>query len=257
MILRPCAPAEFHNSDAQPAWRVIEQTEMNCARPCWIITQPDHAALAGDIAANLGPPLLDALDREVIQGIALHDEGWARFDAPMPSSDKELVSFFDVTAETALTAWGGSIASAERAGPMAGAIVSRHFWRIAAMRITQDKDGPHEVDRLRRFLADEQARQERLVPGRWPQMEAFTDVLQFCDVLSLYLCCGAKSDVSFPQQFRGVSPVLRCDAASDQSVVCRFEPSVFSGSVDLAVPARQYPDGAAKQFAVVMYSGHG
>jgi len=253
MILRPCAPAEIEHSEVvQPAWPVIEQTENNCARPCWIVTQPDHAALAGDIAARLGPPLIDAVDEEVISGIALHDEGWTRFDSPMPARDEELISFFDVTADTALTAWRSSIASAEGAGPMAGAIVSRHFWRIASMRISQEKDGPREIDMLQRFLTEEQSRQERLVPGQWRQMEAFTDVLQFCDVLSLYLCCGATQDVSFPQKFRGASPVLRRQATSGDSV-CRFEPSPFSGPVDLAVPARRYPDGNPRQFPVVMY----
>jgi Protein of unknown function (DUF3891) len=254
MILRPNAPAAFPLSkDVQPAWPMIEQTENTCEAPYWIVTQPDHAALAGTIAANLGLPLFDPLEPEIVQGIALHDEGWAPFDAPMPSRDEDLVSFFDVAADAAVNAWRGSIACAQGAGPMAGAIVSRHFWRIASMRIGQGKDGACEIEMLQRFLAEEQARQERLVPGQRQEMEAFTDVLQFCDVLSLYLCCGATEDVSFSQQFGGVSPVLRRVQESGEAAVCRFELSPFVRPIDVAVPARRFPDGQAKQFAVLLY----
>jgi len=255
MILRPSVPAAPQSPEVQPAWPVIEQTEKSCAAPCWMITQPDHAALSGEIAAGIGPPLAEALDPEVIRGIALHDEGWASFDAPMPSAERAPVSFFDVNADTALTAWRRSIEIAQSAGPMAGAIVSRHFWRIGSTRIAQGKDGPREIEMLHRFLAEEQARQKKLVSGSWSQMEAFTDVLQFCDVLSLYLCCGASENVSFPQQFRGASPKLWrvWEGVAADCAVCRFAPSPVSQSMDLAIPARRFPDGRAEQFAVVLF----
>jgi hypothetical protein len=255
MILRPIAPAAPTSAKVQPAWPVIEQTQKDCAAPCWIIAQPDHAALAGEIAAGIGPPLLEALDYESIQGIALHDEGWAPFDTPMPKNSRELLSFFDVSAEVALTAWRGSIERAEAAGPMAGAIVSRHFWRIGSTRIAQGKDAPSEIDLLNRFIADEQARQRGLVSGRSAEMEALTDVLQFCDVVSLYICCGATEDVSFPQQFHGRSLSLRRvrGGVAANTAVCRFDPSPFSQSMDLAIPARRFPDGTMEQVALVLY----
>ncbi|MBV9609952.1 MAG: DUF3891 family protein, partial [Acidobacteria bacterium] len=137
MILRPIAPAASHSSPVHPAWPVIEHTEKNCGRPCWVITQPDHAALSGAIAAALAPTVVESLSQEIIRGIALHDEGWASFDGPMPHCDDELISFFDVNADTAVSAWLGSIQRAVIEGPMAGAIVSRHFWRIASMRLEQ------------------------------------------------------------------------------------------------------------------------
>jgi hypothetical protein len=76
------------------------------------------------------------------------------------------------------------------------------------------------------------------------ELEFLTDVLQFCDVLSLYLCCGAAQDVEFRQSF-GEKPIrLRREAAPDQAAVCRFEPTPFTaGGVDLAVIARRFPAG--------------
>src|SRR5438128_11128406 len=61
------------------------------------------------------------------------------------------------------------------------------------------------------------------------------DVLQFCDLLSLYLCCGAPDNVEFPQRF--------CDRAIRifrESEVLRTEPRVFGVGVSLGVQARRY-----------------
>ena len=84
-------------------------------------------------------------------------------------------------------------------------------------------------------------------------------MLQFCDVLSLYLCCGAAQDVEFPQRF-GAKPIrLRREArAADQAAVCRFEPSPFiGGGVDLAVLARRFPSDREPQHDDVAVSACG
>ena len=39
-----------------PAWQIVEQVQRATYETCWIITQPSHAALAGDIAAKLVLP---------------------------------------------------------------------------------------------------------------------------------------------------------------------------------------------------------
>jgi hypothetical protein len=54
------------------------------------------------------------------------------------------------------------------------------------------------------FLDQESKRQSRLArkDGRSAdELEALTDVLQFCDLLSLYFCCGAAENVDFPEFF--------------------------------------------------------
>lgn len=228
-----------------PVWDAIHPTQRATAPDYWLITQPDHAALSGDIAAALGPPLLPNLSPEVVQGITLHDEGWTAFDAQIAVTDGRPLSFLDFLPKDFLRAWSGSIESAEKIAPIAGAIVSGHFSRLGRSRLESRIDDAENCGLLAAFLACEQERQKRLLGGHSrEEFEFLTDVLQFCDVLSLYLCCGAVQDVTFPQRF-GRKPVrLRREAARspDQAAVCHFDPSPFAeGGVDLAVSARRYP----------------
>jgi hypothetical protein len=226
-----------------PVWDAILPTQKTSAPGYWLITQPDHAALSGAIAAALGPPLLPQLSSEVVQGITLHDEGWAPFDAQITLTEGRPLSFLDFLPKDFLRAWNSSIERAEKLAPIAGAMVSEHFSRLARNRLEWRIDGAEDRGLLLDFLESEQARQQRLLGGySREEFEFLTDVLQFCDVLSLYLCCGAVQDVEFSQRF-GAKPIrLRREAARDLAAVCRFEPTPFTGGgVDLAVLARRYP----------------
>jgi hypothetical protein len=246
VVLRPIGLGEAAQQ-CIPVWDAILPTQKNCAAEYWLITQPDHASLSGAIAGAFGPPLLPQLSPAVVQGIAVHDDGWVSFDAQTPVVNGKPLSFLDFPPCDFLRAWGGSIERAERIASIAGAMVSGHFSRLAKNRLEWGIDGPEERGRLLEFLESEDARQQRLLARHSRQeFEFFTDVLQFCDVLSLYLCCGAAEDVEFPQRF-GHGPIrLRREAARspDQAAVCRFEPSPFAGGgVDLAVIARRFPAG--------------
>ncbi len=226
-------------------WDAILPTQKTSAQEYWLITQPDHAALSGAIAAGFGPPLLPQLSPEVVRGIAMHDDGWASFDAQTPVSNGKPLSFLDYQPKDFLRAWNSSIERAEKLAPIAGAMVSGHFWRLARNRMEWGIDDGEDGRLLLGFLEREQGRQQRLLGERSrEEFEFLTDVLQFCDVLSLYLCCGAAQDVEFRQSF-GQKPIrLRREAARrpDQAAVCRFEPTPFTaGGVDLAVLARRFP----------------
>src|SRR6202020_3646589 len=63
------------------AWGVVAQTQQQIAGDCWMITQPSHAALAGEFAAKLTGVDLPNLDAPIIRAIALHDAGWGMVDA--------------------------------------------------------------------------------------------------------------------------------------------------------------------------------
>jgi hypothetical protein len=228
-----------------PVWDAILPTQKTCAPEYWLITQPDHAALSGAIAAALGPPLLYQLSPEVVQGITHHDDGWAPFDAQVTVTNGRPFSFLDFLPKDFLRAWTSSIERAERISPVAGAMVSNHFWRLGRNRLEWGIDNAQDRQLLTDFLASEQERQQRLLAGQpRKELEFLTDVLQFCDVLSLYLCCGASRDVEFSQKF-GSKPIrLQREATRDQAAVCRFEPSPFTaGGVNLAVGARRFPVG--------------
>jgi hypothetical protein len=242
-VLRPMGGAE-HPPACVPVWDAIHPTQKTRSPEYWLITQPDHAALSGAIAAALGPPLLPRLSPEVVQGIALHDDGWRPLDAQVRVADGKPLSFLDFGPLDFLPAWRASIESAETVAAIAGAIVSGHFWRLAKNRLEWGIDGAEDRKLVLDFLAAEDARQQQLLSGYSREtFELLTDVLQFCDVLSLYLCCGATPDVEFPQKF-GSAPIrLHREAArcSDQAALCRFEPTPFTDGVDLAVIARRYP----------------
>jgi hypothetical protein len=101
-----------------------------------------------------------------------------------------------------------------------------------------------ENDEVRSFLLHESARQDRLLPQQnhtREELAVLTDVLQFCDLLSLYLCCGAPEAVEFPQRFDGTSIRLYREGG-----MCRLEPSLFSKGMSLGIPARQFPNDDAE-----------
>jgi hypothetical protein len=180
-----------------------------------------------------------------VLAIAAHDDGWAPFDAQVAVAHGNPLSFLDFGPRDFLCAWGGSIERAEKIAPMGGAIVSEHFRRLAKNRLEWGIDGSEDRRLLLSFLESQHTRQERLLGSQSrEEFEFLTDVLQFCDVLSLYLCCGAAQDAEFPQKL-GVEPIrLHREATrgNDLAAICRFDPSPFTrGGVDLAVVARRFP----------------
>jgi uncharacterized protein DUF3891 len=253
MVVRPNAIAA-PSSGTIAAWDAVLPTQQQSCVDGWLITQPDHAALAGDIAERLAPSLFPGLDAEVVRGITLHDEGWAEFDGQALASARAPRSFIAEAPATFVQAWTGSIERAAEISAIAGMIVSRHFWRLAKFRESHVKDSPDDQHRIEEFTAAEERRVRQLSPGcRAYDVETLTDVLQFCDVLSLYLCCGAGDDVEFPQEVRGQKIQLRRVRTGDEAAICRFAPAIFDSGVDLGIAARRAtPDHAARQFLFVL-----
>lgn len=217
------------------AWQAIEPKQRS-HDDCWLISQPDHAALAGDVARHFAP----ALDDEIVRAIAVHDEGWRSFD------EKELTaehprSFLDMAPKEFVRAWTLSIKRAEAGSAAGGIIVSRHFCRLCRDRLNSATDSGEDLGILRGFLEQEKLRDENLSARQrrsQADLEALTDVLQFCDLVSLYLCCGSAENVQFPQKLAHGPVRLRREQEA-----CIFEPTPFAQSFDLAVSARRRSDG--------------
>lgn len=251
-------------SNAQPrpmhrnvvsAWEAVERKQKQDASAWWLIAQPDHAALAGDLAAGISCSHFPQLAPEVLEAITLHDAGWARFDRPqhiivsqsptqkLPAAENgnaaRPLSFLDMAPADFVRAWSDSIERAQESSSIGGILVSQHFSRLAENRLGMRADSPADIDKLKSFLSREAARQGRLAAqvGRHvEQVQLLVDVLQFCDLLSLYLCCGAREDVVFPQRFQGHAIVLRRDGD-----MCRTEPGVFGRGASLGVSGRRHP----------------
>ncbi len=211
--------------------------------------------LAGDLAARFDSAAFPALEPDAVRGIGAHDAGWAIFAAesgaappPLDAAGKPLC-FFEIEPADFLRAWTASIDRAEDIAPVAGIIVSRHFCRLGQARLDSRPDPPAITSMLREFLAREGQRQRGLNErASRPQAELnhLTDTLQFCDLLSLYLCCGTRAAVEFPQKLggRGVRLQWRDGA-------CALDPSPFSAGISLGVSARRYPPDAQLQTSIL------
>ncbi len=200
------------------AFDAIASVQKNDLLPCWFVTQPDHAHLSGMIAAGFDRRRFPELTADVVEAIGLHDEGWEVFDgsAPEPSpqtfQDGHAVPFIAIPPDQFLRAWGRSIGKAELVSALAGLVVSRHFQSLGRFGLAKFEAQPAECSKVRQFLSDEQAREQRLLSQRsvGPEvLERLVAMLQFCDLLSLHLCSNAPQPVEFPQDFGGGRIVLR------------------------------------------------
>ncbi|MGZ4841394.1 MAG: DUF3891 family protein [Candidatus Angelobacter sp.] len=241
MILRPLEPVPATSTEFLPVWSVVERVQRQIADGCWMITQPSHAALAGELAAKLTSPQAPKLDAALIRAIALHDAGWGIPDAQVIMQSRSVrqgcpKSFIACGADEFLNAWEKSIDVAESVGAAGGYIVSRHFVRIAEHGASQVPEGNRQT--VARFLKNEAARQRKLTAKQQhsvEQLEALTDVLQFCDLLSLYVCSGALEPVEFPEYF-GVRVRLTVKAEG-----YNLEPAWIEPGTTLKVAALRHP----------------
>ncbi len=250
---QPCPTIRYNPREgALPAWTAIAERQKQCAQSWWLIAQSDHASLSGDLAANFLSPRFPRVDPTIAKAIALHDAGWAMFPSeanpalpPMISEDFKPRSFIEFPPQDFLLAWTASIERAEAISPAGGIMVSRHFASLAEFRLREQMDGESGQRLVREFLAHEDARQQRLssLCGiTRAQSDDLLKVLQFCDVLSLYLCCGASDEVEFPQRFGGET--VRLKRIEDLYIL---SPSPFQAhedaprTISLGVAARKYP----------------
>lgn len=235
MVIRPVLQDDVENSDtrAVSAWQAVEETQHAKAPDYWLIPQPAHAALSGDIAAKLRPELFGVIDPTIARCIALHDAGWSSADAAaiqaLRSSKRSTsrpLSFLDADPAEAVKAWTGSIEIAEKFALVGGYLVSCHFTRLAE---TYGKDRPE----ARPFVQRERKRRERILSAvneSKDRLDRWVDVLQFCDLLSLYLCCGARRKAVI--SIGGVVAEIFSTGGE-----YKLSPSPFSGPQQLSFPA--------------------
>lgn len=242
MILRPVETGEPASEKSLPAWEAVEHSQKRTCARFWMITQPSHAVLAGGLAANLNAPQFPVLDEPLLKAIALHDAGWGVPDAQAIVKSRSIhpqapQSFVAMAVPQFLEAWENSIETAESVSPAGGYTVSRHFWRLAEHRAGLEENKP-DRQKLESFLKNEERRQKKLAARQSlsnEQLEEFTDVLQFCDLLSLYICSGSSQRVVFPEYF-GVQ--LRVTPGSE---TYKLDPPLIKSGTLFAVAALRYP----------------
>lgn len=253
MILRPLAPTPTASADFLPAWSIVEQSQRQITGDCWMITQPSHAALAGEFAARMTGGNLPTMDAPVIRAIALHDAGWGMPDAQAIMQSRSVGqgaprSFVACGVGEFVNAWEKSIDVAASASATGGYMVSRHFERIAKAHSSKASESVPPA--IESFLQNEAARQAKLAAKQEhtpEELEALTDVLQFCDLLSLYVCCGARQNVEFPEYF-GIKARLIVEAES-----YRLDPILIEPGTAFVVAALRHPatkEASGKQIEI-------
>jgi hypothetical protein len=247
MILRPlneaAAAAASANHQYLPAWPVVERSQREKYEQCWMITQPSHAALAGEFSARLSFPDGPRLDQDLIRAIALHDAGWGVPDAQAIARSRSAQhepprSFLEAEVAVLLEAWTRSIETAQPVCAAGGYMVSRHFQRIAERRMAAAVDSERDRKKLQEFAAHEAQRQKRLSAKQQrslEELESLTDLLQFCDLLSLYVCSGARGSAEFPEYF-GCKLRLTVEAGG-----YKLDPSVIEPGAEFSVAALRHP----------------
>ncbi len=259
MVLRPERPFERPKDVFVPAWEAIARVQKTLSTMYRLVRQPDHARLSGQIVERLAIAGAPPVDDDIVRGIGLHDEGWADFDSgrkrlnatPARYSATNIAlsdegrprSFLEIRAEDFLRAWCVSVETAEAAAPIAGLIVSGHFQRIGHFGVGTGTYSKDDSNRVREFIAEEENRYGRLLRQQRrsaTEVEYWTDVLQFCDLLSLYLCCGSEESVEFPQRIGPKGQTIRLQVQEGANVL---SPSPFTREVEFSLEAQTYPGG--------------
>jgi hypothetical protein len=239
MVIFPTTD-EAASTEIVSAWQAVQEREQQSFKECWMITQPAHSALAGDLAAALRDDLFGPIDSTVARSIALHDAGWSMDDAEQIQqlrADPKLKprAFLNASVDDFLGAWTRSIDTVEKFAPVGGCLVSRHFQRLS------ERDAQHDGEKLAGFRAREQQRQSRLrsrISLQEQALELLVDALQFCDLLSLYLCSGSKRSVKFGD------PALTLIRIGDEY---RLEPFPFREHQQFSFSAMRHPAEVGKK----------
>jgi hypothetical protein len=239
------------DSAACSAWHAVEARQRRQAASYLLVPQPDHAKLSGDLAARFTSPGFPSLSPDVVEAIGAHDEGWSQFagecgdgSEPMLTGDGKPRSFIEFPPADFIRAWSGSIDHAASLSAIGGVLVSRHFASLAEHSLRTIDHPDRDAQRLREFLRREHDRQRDMGGNAFSarQLEDLLRVLQFCDLLSLALCCRITEEVTFPHCFGGRNVHMRLHDA-----VYELSPSPFQGGesgqreVNVGVRARNYP----------------
>ncbi|WP_415381044.1 DUF3891 family protein [Halosimplex sp. TS25] len=136
------------------------------------VTQPDHAALAGQFADHWGTddtgPDTTQFDRpDPFAPLALaayaHDTGWRDFDRhPRLSDDGEPIDFREMPADPWIDLYDEGIDAVVEADAYAGLLVSMHGAGLRKRRYGLSPGWPETPERFRAFVACEERRQDRL-----------------------------------------------------------------------------------------------
>ena len=239
-----------------------------------LITQHDHALIAGELAERFGN---DAFARPeprepALRGVRLHDSGWPLHDdEPTINPEGKPLDVFETTREIALRVWTASVERAAAADRYAGLLVSLHVLSLSVFASSQtsfdhekfDLSEPAEQFAVSKFQHRELERQEFLrtqlglrtdkpthqkhpheVRQKTEDQLTFNfRMLQAMDFLSLAACC-TKPPADQTQDVMprpGAKPIKLAVARRGDDVVT-VDPWPFDqAQVELKIPVCRIP----------------
>lgn len=243
MVLRPILDSQApFTGESIPVWNAVESRQKLCAREWLLIAQPDHAALSGAIASHVTAPGFPDVDGEIARAIGMHDSGWSLFESdphacPRTHPDGRPLSFFELEPGDFLRAWTASIDRVAEDSARGAYMVSQHFTWLGEFRLRRAEDSISVQQQIAAFVQGERERQRTLRESahNTSGWDSLLPLLQFCDILSLYLCSGTHQPVEFPQQFEAGKVRASYDAN-----VCVLSPTPFAAPASLSFRARRY-----------------
>jgi Protein of unknown function (DUF3891) len=252
LIFRDELAAQESVGEARSAFEVIAEAQHKAVASDWYVTQPDHAQISGELAAAFDSLKVPNVREPVVRAIAMHDIGWMPFDGDLnsPCPPKELatgvaLSFTNTEPEQFLSAWMGSIQAAQSTGPLGGLLVSAHFARLTHPYLERGAGTPEQRAQVEQFLNREAARVDRLLPqAELPleEIQALIEVLQFCDLASLYICANPSAPVEFPQVLNGSKVQLSFEQGS-----FHMRPNLLDHVLVLEIPCVRFVEGKAQR----------
>ena len=235
-----------------------------------LITQNDHALLAGELAVRIGNARFDWPDpREpTLVGVSMHDAGWPLHDdTPTLNAEGLPLHVMEISAPLAAEVWSESARRATEVDPYAGLLVSLHVFALSSLAALKNLNSAdrnaarHDMFLLNQFQQTEIERQEMLRPQfglrndlprhigladpgedrEEDRLRANLGWLRAMDGISLDLCTGRRVFDRLPEVYPRIGPVgMELSIIHLEPDVVRIDPWPFSiGSITLHVPARR------------------
>lgn len=169
-----------------------------------LISQPAHAWLAGDLAANWGNAEFESpVPRApVVLATRLHDIGWAEWDAqPRLNEQGRPVNFLETTLEETHPIWDRAIEKVGLMDPYAGLLVGMHAETIYRRRLERSADPLKSQQEVRERIEELEQHQAAvraelhdhpsyIKKEAVANLEANYRILRACDLFSLAVCTG-------------------------------------------------------------------
>lgn len=203
-----------------------------------LITQHDHALLAGEMALHAGNPPFQRSSLRTVLTAALHDASWKRADSQFKDA---FYHFAEYPLKEKLQLYRSGIDEMEKLDEYVALLTSLHYTAFF------NPDGPEET---KTFLRQEKERQQRL-RSKFPNenIELAHQQLKMRDNFSLYVCLnkpGSANEREHPWFKNGIpaaaasgKPITVQAKWIDEATVA-FSPFPFFETWSAAIPYRIY-----------------